>query len=135
MNAVAPGTVLWPEGYPASRRRALSAGYRFRYVNFPRQSHSGYFDPNDYVAHQAFTTFDYEKWGWYTNLSPFVGYQTFRRYGSDNHDVIYGVTGAVGYHITRNILAELNGEYGNFAIQTAAGFEYHTIGGRIYFTF
>ncbi len=25
VNAVAPGTVLWPEGYPTSRRRALTA--------------------------------------------------------------------------------------------------------------
>lgn len=114
---------------------ALSAGYRFRYVNYARQSGGGYFDPNDYVAHQAFASFDYEKRGGYMNLSPYAGYQSFRRFGNSSNDVIYGVSGSIGYHFTRNILAEFNGEYGNFALQTVAGFQYHTIGGRIGFTF
>jgi tetratricopeptide (TPR) repeat protein len=114
---------------------AFSAGYRFRYVNYARQSGGGYFDPNDYVAHQAFASFYYEKWGGYLNLSPYAGYQSFRRFGNSSDDVIYGVSGSLGYRFTRNILAEFNGEYGNFALQTAAGFEYHTLGGRISFTF
>ncbi|HET6439435.1 MAG TPA: SDR family oxidoreductase [Anaeromyxobacter sp.] len=35
VNAVAPGTVLWPEGYPAARRRALAARIPLRRAGTP----------------------------------------------------------------------------------------------------
>ena len=35
VNAVAPGTVLWPESYPASRRRALVARIPLRRAGTP----------------------------------------------------------------------------------------------------
>lgn len=107
---------------------ALGVGYRFRYLNFERQSGSGYFDPNDFISNGIFLTFNYEIGGFYLYLEPYGGYQEFRRNGGKAHDLFGSIVGSTGYRISRNLLVEVNGEYGNYAAQTATGFEYHLVG-------
>src|SRR5262249_44198512 len=43
-------------------------GDRFRFLDFLRQSHSGYFDPNNYVANRVFSSLYYEHRFFYTYL-------------------------------------------------------------------
>lgn len=109
----------------------ISVGYRFRYMNFDRQSRDGYFDPNDFMSHQAFTIVSLDKDGFSAYLEPYIGVQSFRRYGNDSNDFIGGVSGALGYQFTRHLRLDINGEYGNSAVDTVAGFEYFLIGARV----
>jgi hypothetical protein len=114
----------------------LRVGYRFRYLNFERQSRSGYFDPNDFMSHQIFVACSAETGRLYGYLEPYGGLQSFRRNGvRSNDDLFGGVSGTVGYRVTNNLRAEFNGEFGNYALQTAAGFEYYQIGGRLLISF
>ncbi len=109
----------------------ISVGYRFRYMNFKRQSGDGYFDPNDFMSHQAFATMSLDINGFSAYLEPYVGVQSFRRDSNDSTDFIGGVTGALGYQFTRHLRLDINGEYGNSAVETAAGFEYFLVGARV----
>jgi Tetratricopeptide repeat len=110
---------------------ALGAGYRFRYFNFRRQSGSGYFDPNDFISNGIFLTFNFERGGFYLYLEPYGGYQEFRRNGGKAHDLFGSIVGSTGYRINRNFLVEVNGEYGNYAAQTANGFRYYLVGAML----
>jgi len=114
---------------------AISVGYRFRYMNFDRQSLGGYFDPNDFMSHQLFSTISMEKGKFSAYLEPYIGVQSFRRYGDDSTDLIGGVYGSLGYQIAKYLRIEINGEYGNSAAESASGFEYYQIGAALGFTF
>jgi hypothetical protein len=52
---------LWTSPYLIFFNPKLATGHRFSDKNFDRQSHSGYFDPNDYYYNRFFVTF-YKEW-------------------------------------------------------------------------
>ncbi len=113
----------------------IAVGGRFRYLNFARQTVHGYFDPNYFQSYGIFVSAYGEVGNFYGYLEPYGGYQTFRRYSVGHDDLYGGVNGSMGYRITKNVLFEAEGEFGNYAMGTAAGFEYFTIGAMIRLTF
>ncbi len=118
----------------------ITAGARLRYLNFDHQTAHGYFDPNYFQSYGIFVS-AYGEWGnFYGYLEPNGGYQTFRRkniaqIASNTDDLYGGVNGSMGYRITKNVLFEAEGEFGNYALGTTSGFEYYVIGARIGLTF
>jgi tetratricopeptide (TPR) repeat protein len=110
----------------------LEVGYRFRYFDFNRQSRSGYFDPDDYTSNQIFTYMYYEKGDFYSYIEPFIGYESFKRYGDSKDGVIGGGYGTCGYKLRKNISFEINGEGGDYSGGTAGGWKYYLIGFRIF---
>jgi thioredoxin-like negative regulator of GroEL len=110
-------------------------GYRFRLLDFQKQSHSGFFDPNNYIANRAFTSAYYENRYFYTYLDGFIGYETYRRYGIATDNIVHGGTGSVGVKPTANLAIEVNVEGGNFAAGSTSGFNYFVVGPRIVYKF
>jgi len=106
----------------------IGMGYRFRYLNFDRETASGYFDPSDYVSHQGFVSFSYETKRLHLSLEPYFGHQSFHRMGNTNDDIFGGGTGVAGIRLTRNVSLEIRGEGGNYAVGSAAGFNYFQAG-------
>lgn len=109
----------------------INLGYRFRYLNFNRQSGSGYFDPNDFISHQIFASLHFEKERYYIYVEPYGGYQSYRRYGGYNNGFFGGGYGALGLNLSKNIGLELNAEGGNYALGAAAGFNYYLVGFKL----
>lgn len=105
----------------------LTLGYRLRYLDFDRQTRKGYFDPDHFLSHQLLATLGFEGEGYSLFLEPYGGYQSFRRYGDRNHDVIVGGTGLFRYRIGKKVELELATEAGNNALETASGFKYYQI--------
>jgi len=110
-------------------------GDRFRFLDFLRQSHDGYFDPNNYVANRVFSSLYYEHRFFYTYLEGYLGYQWFKRNGANSQEFIHGGAGAIGVKPITNVSIELNLEGGNFAAGTTSGFSYFTIGPRLLYRF
>jgi len=110
---------------------SVSAGYRFRYLDFARQSGSGYFDPNDFLTNGLFINTRYERGGFHLDLEPFGGYQRFRRFGTGSSDLFVSVKSSAGYRINKHLDCEVTGEFGNYALQSATGFTYHLVGARL----
>jgi hypothetical protein len=115
--------------YPKNPR--INLGYRFRYLNFNRQSGSGYFDPNDFMANQIFISLNFEHDKFYLYLEPYGGYQSFRRYGDNNTGFFGGGSGVFGFNLSKNVLLEASAEGGNYALGAAAGFNYYLVGFRL----
>jgi len=113
----------------------ITVGHRFRLLDFHKQSGSGYFDPNNYIANRAFASLYYENRLFYTYLEGYFGYQTFRRNGLAGDDLIHGGSGSVGVKPWSNLAIELNAEGGNFAAGSTSGFNYFIIGPRISYKF
>lgn len=113
----------------------ITIGHRFRLLDFHKQSGSGYFDPNNYIANRAFSSLYYENRLFYTHLEAYVGYQTFRRNGVAGDDLIHGGAGSVGIKPLTNLAIEVNVEGGNFAAGATSGFNYFIVGPRILFRF
>jgi tetratricopeptide (TPR) repeat protein len=113
----------------------IATGYRFRYWNFRRQSGSGYFDPEGFTSHQVFISFYTEKNGFYAYLEPYAGYQSFTRYDEKSGDTFSGVFGSAGWKMKKCTSFEINGEGGNYAGGTTAGFNYSLIGFRLIMNF
>jgi tetratricopeptide (TPR) repeat protein len=113
----------------------VSLGYRFRFLDFLKQSHSGFFDPNNYIANRVFTSLYLDRPTYYTYLEAFVGHQTFRRNEVRSNDFIKGGSGSIGIKPVSNLAIEVNVEGGNFAAGTAAGFTYFIVGPRLLFRF
>jgi len=112
------------------RNPRITLGYRFSYVDFDRQSGSGYFDPDDFVAHQLFPSLYYEKGRFYTTIEPFIGYQSFKSDGEENSDLFSGAYGTFGLKLTKDALFEVNAEGGDSAVGTVTGFQYYLVGAR-----
>lgn len=110
-------------------------GYRFRLLDFQKQSHSGYFDPNNYIANRVFSSAYYENRYFYTYVEGFIGYETFRRYGVANDNIIHGGAASLGVKPMTNLALEVNVEGGNFAAGSASGFSYFTVGPRLVYKF
>ena len=113
----------------------IAIGHRFRFLDFSQQSHSGFFDPNNYIANRVFTSFYIERPTYYTYLEGFVGHQTFRRDGVASDDFIKGGAGSIGIKPLPNLAVEINAEGGNFAAGSAAGFTYFIVGPRLLLRF
>lgn len=109
----------------------LNVGYRFRYLDFNRQSRNGYFDPDDFMSHQLFISMYFETKRFYGYFEPFVGHQSYRRYGEKNDDIIGGGYGLIGMNLSRRMSFELLGEGGNYALGTAGGWNYYMVGFRL----
>jgi hypothetical protein len=110
-------------------------GHRFRLLDFQKQSHSGFFDPNNYIANRAFASAYYENRYFYTYMEGYIGYETFRRNGVASDNVIHGGAGSLGVKPTANLALEVNVEGGNFAAGTASGFSYFIVGPRLVYRF
>jgi tetratricopeptide (TPR) repeat protein len=113
----------------------IMIGHRFRLLDFHKQSGSGFFDPNNYIANRAFTSIYYENKLLYTYLDGFVGYETFRRNGVASDNFIHGGTGSLGVKPMTNLAIEVNVEGGNFAAGSTAGFNYFIVGPRVLYRF
>jgi tetratricopeptide (TPR) repeat protein len=113
----------------------IMIGHRFRLLDFHKQSGSGFFDPNNYIANRVFTSIYYENKLLYTYLDGFVGYETFRRNGVASDNFIHGGTGSLGVKPMTNLAIEVNVEGGNFSAGSAAGFNYFIIGPRLLYRF
>jgi hypothetical protein len=110
---------------------SVGAGYRIRYLDFRRESGSGYFDPADYLSHRAELTVDYERGRGYFHLAPFFGYQSYRRRGDTPEGFFAGGEGVIGAHLTDSVALEIHGEGSDEAGGSASGFSYHQVGVRV----
>jgi hypothetical protein len=108
-----------------------TAGYRFRYLDFNRQSFGGYFDPSNFLSHQIFVNTSFERGKFSGTAEVFAGHQSFTRNGTGNNDIVSGGTASIDYRLTRNIVIGVNGEGGDYALQTSTGFRYHLFGVRL----
>lgn len=106
----------------------IGMGYRFRYLNFDRETGSGYFDPRDYVSHRVFVSFLYESKRLRVSLEPYFGHQSFHRGGSSDDDILDGGTGIAEIRLTGKVSLEVRVEGGNDAVGSAAGFNYFQVG-------
>ncbi|MGH7852897.1 MAG: tetratricopeptide repeat protein [Candidatus Binatia bacterium] len=113
----------------------ITLGHRFRLLDFHKQTGSGYFDPNNYIANRAFSSLYYENRFFYTYLEGYFGYQTFRRDGVAGDEIIHGGSGSIGIKPVSGLAIELNAEGGNFAAGATSGFNYFIIGPRVLFRF
>ncbi len=114
---------------------AVTVGYKFRYLDYERQSGNGYFDPDDFYSHQIFASVYYENDKMYMHAEPYAGYQSFERNGEQSEDVIGGATGSLGLKFKGNVIVEFNAEGGSFAVESSSGFRYYLIGARILFPY
>lgn len=119
--------------FPGNPRTSL--GYRLRYLDFDKHTRGGYFDPRNFISHQALVSIDYEKDPFFIFLEPYIGYQSFKRYGERDRDFILGGAGVFRCRISRHMDAEATVEGGNYALGATSGFNYFQIsfGLRIYF--
>ena len=107
---------------------SLSAGYKLRYIDFKKQSGSGYFDPNDFLSHQFFVSLYFEREKLYLFAEPYIGHQSFKRYGKKTNNFFTGGLVSLGYKIKDSTFLELNAEGGDYAAGTPAGFKYWMLG-------
>lgn len=117
------------------KKPTIGVGYRIRHLDFERESGSGYFDPSDFLAHQGFVTLYYQVGRVHTYLEPFYGHQSFKRTGATTNDWFWGGNGVIGVRAAKNVVLEINGEGGNYAVGTATGFRYYLAGLRVNITF
>jgi len=109
----------------------IDAGYRYRFWDFRRQSRGGYFDPQDFTVHQVFLSLYAERRGFYAFLEPYVGTQSFNRYGEKSSGTIGGASASAGWTSKGCTSFEINAEGGNYAGATAAGFRYYQVGFKL----
>jgi hypothetical protein len=113
----------------------ITIGHRFRFLDFNEQSHSGFFDPNNYIANRAFSSLYYENRFFYTYIEGYIGYENFRRNDTVSKNVIHGGTSSLGVKPLANLAIEVNVEGGNFSAGSAAGFNYFIVGPRVLYRF
>jgi tetratricopeptide (TPR) repeat protein len=113
----------------------IAVGYRFRYLDFDRQSNSGYFDPNHFVSHEILPSLFFEGKKFFVFVEPYIGYQSFKRNGVKSNDIIGGGSGKISYRIGERFALEVAAEGGNYALSTAAGFNYYQISSKLFFFF
>jgi len=113
----------------------VRTGYRFRYLDFDRQSRGGYFDPDNFISHQIFVSLDWKKDRFSLFLEPYGGHQSFDRNNAHTSDFFGGINGTVSYRIVRGLVVEVNGEFGNYAVGATSGYEYYLLGTRLAYSF
>lgn len=114
----------------------ISVGYRFRFLDFDRQANNGYFDPQNYVAHQGFVSASLELGPVYGIGEFFGGHQSFRDPNKTDAD-FFGGGGTLGFRPTSNLSLELNGITSSGAgVSTGApGFRSFSVGARLLYRF
>lgn len=110
---------------------ATTVGYKLRYMDFDRQSGSGFFDPNGFVSNQVFASVEYDEGRFYGYLEPYFGYQSYTRYNESSHDFFGGGAVLAGYRAARHVSIELSAEGGSSAVGTNAGFKYYIAGFKV----
>ncbi len=110
---------------------SLGIGYRFRFMDYKRQSYGGYFDPDNFISHQIIIPFYYEKERIYITLEPYTGIQRYSRYGETKDEYIAGGYLSSRYNIKKGLSIELNLEGGNYGAETQTGWKYYMVGIRI----
>jgi len=110
-------------------------GYRGRFLDFERQSRSGFFDPNNYVSHRLYSGLYLKQSKFYLDFEVYYGHQDFRRYGERTKDWIAGGSGSIGITPLRGLVLEVNASGGDFAAGTVSGFRYFTLGSYISYRF
>jgi len=113
----------------------FAIGYRLRFLDFAKQSGSGFFDPSNYTSHRLFSSFSVEKKKLSTYLDVFGGKQRFVRYGEPSDEWVMGASGAVAFKPIRQLTVEVNGEGGNFKADSVTGFKYTVLGTRVMYRF
>jgi tetratricopeptide (TPR) repeat protein len=113
----------------------INIGYKLRYLDFNRHSGGGYFDPQNFLSHQVFSSLYYEKGNTYVYIEPFFGHQSFTRFEENNHDYFGGAYGVFGYRFPNGALLEANAEGGNYALETASGFRFFLLGAKLIIPF
>ncbi len=109
----------------------IATGYRFRYWNFSHQSGGGYFDPEGFTSHLVFVSLYMEKNALYAYLEPYVGLQSFTRYGEYTSKSFYGAVASAGWTMKKCTAFEINSEGGNYAGGAVSGFNYYQVGFRL----
>lgn len=121
------------------RNPSMSVGYRFRHMDFRRQSQGGYFDPDDYQAHSIFLSLGFDARPFYGYVSPYFGYQDYNRNDVNQSGNFGGVGGLLGYWINDRAAVEGFGEWGNSmtgpSLGAGAGWYYYVVGARIIVSF
>ncbi|MEK6779018.1 MAG: tetratricopeptide repeat protein [Candidatus Deferrimicrobiota bacterium] len=113
----------------------VSAGYRFRFRDFSRETGSGYFDPGNYLSHQLFLALSHDGKRVVAYIEPYVGHEEFDRRGTKTNRWIGGGSGSLGVKIREGWILEGNVEGGSNSSGAAAGFDYYQAGVRIRATF
>jgi tetratricopeptide (TPR) repeat protein len=113
----------------------LALGYRFRFLDFVKQSGSGFFDPSNYTSHRLFSSFSLEKKKISAYIDAFGGKQRFVRYQELSDEWIVGASAAVAFKPVSQLTIEVNGEGGNFSADSVTGFKYTILGTRVLFRF
>lgn len=109
----------------------VTAGYRFRYLAFNRQSRGGYYDPNGYRTHQIFASLSFETGRFYGSVDPYAGWQAQRRNAISDSSYYAGGAASLGFKTSARLAVELNGETGDYALQSATSFKYYQLGARL----
>jgi hypothetical protein len=110
-------------------------GYRFRFLDFERQTKHGYFDPDYFVSHEFVSDLAFERDIYYGSIEWSVGHQAFLRNQVYNSGVAGAATLNLGVRLGKRLALELDGEGGNYALGSANGWEYYLTGVRMIFKF
>ncbi|HMK44510.1 MAG TPA: tetratricopeptide repeat protein [Dissulfurispiraceae bacterium] len=115
----------------------MRVGYRVRFMDFRRQSFGGYFDPDNFLSNQVFLAFAAESKPFYISLEPYVGHESFSRYGDHNSNFVIGGAGTLGYRAFGTFGLEIPFEAGNNAVGAGGGgsFHYYQVGIRAFWSF
>lgn len=109
----------------------ITAGYRLRLLDFQRQSRGGYFDPDNFISHQAYVSISHETGKLYFSLEPYYGHQSFKRNNSSTNDFFKGGFALAGFRAAENLSIEVSAEGGDYAAGAASGFKYFTAGLKV----
>jgi tetratricopeptide (TPR) repeat protein len=121
--------------YRISLKPRFSVGYRGRFLDFARQSHSGFFDPENYISHRIYSGLYLKRQDFYMDFEIYAGKQDFKRYGMSTNDWITGGAGSIGITPVRGLTFEINASGGDFAAGSVSGFRYFTLGSFISYRF
>ncbi|MCX7974897.1 MAG: hypothetical protein N3B16_10430 [Candidatus Aminicenantes bacterium] len=111
---------------------SFDLGCRIRYLNFERQSFSGYFDPKNYLSSQIYTTLYAESLRFYFYFEPYSGYQTYYRYEQRINNWLAGAILNLGWRPLKNLFLAIHAESGNLALATPPGWRYYLLGLRLF---
>jgi hypothetical protein len=116
------------------RKVTMNVGYTARAMDYGQDLSSGYFDPQDFLAHLAqFRVNDeYGDRGNYYRLRLDTGVQSFTVGGVDvDNDTVLVIGGTFGFRVTKRMILEAYAEYGDYAAATASGFASTMVGVRL----
>ena len=108
----------------------LDVGFTLRTLDYGEDTDGGYFDPQGFVSGlaRARTSGDFGERGFTYRVELQAGLQSFTLGGVDtDQDLVTVATGALGVPLGRFVL-ELRAGWGDYAAQTAGGFESREIG-------